>query len=114
MPDTPEPEPHPLLRAFDHIYLGADEAYWDLPSRARSLETLRRVFGLARSFRLPRRLHISTHPRVDPSEYAVMAALAGAPAIDVEACVADFHTRHAGHVFPAALLDPAGRMGRWP
>jgi hypothetical protein len=47
MPDTPKPEPHPLLRAFDHIYLGAGEEYWGLPSRDRSLKTLRPLFASA-------------------------------------------------------------------
>jgi hypothetical protein len=114
MPDTPEPEPHPLARAFSHVYLSADEKYWSLPPRARSLETLRRLFAVSRSFRMPRRLHITTHPHVNPTEYVRMAALAGTSDADVDAFLADFHARHSDHPYAAALFDPLGRHERWP
>jgi hypothetical protein len=43
-----------------------------------------------------------------------MATLASASDAEVDACLIDFHARHAQHAYPAALLDPAGRIGRWP
>jgi hypothetical protein len=110
---TPEPEPTPLARAFDHIYLSADESFWRLPPLARSKETMRRAFVLSRCFRMPR-LNAATHPHVQPGEYVTMAAFASASDAEIDACLADFHARYPDHPYPAALLDPAGRMGRWP
>ena len=107
------PEPQPMRRAFDHVYL-ADASLWDLPSRQRSKEVLRRVALLARSFRLPARLSIVTHSHACPTEYVRMAALAGASDADIDAFLVDYHAQHAQHPYPAALFDPAGRTGRWP
>jgi hypothetical protein len=109
-----EPEPAPLARAFDHVYLTADDRFWCLPSQARSREALRRVFAVSKSFRMPPRLNVATHPHVRPAEYATLAALAGTPDAEIEACLIDFHARHAQNPYPAALLDPAGRTGPWP
>jgi hypothetical protein len=120
MPDqtvsiAPPPEPSPLMRAFDALYLGTDAAFWRLPSRARSKEALRRFCILSRSFR-PRAepVDIAAHPRVHWPEYGTLAVFAGATDADVDVFLDDFHAEHQHHPYPAALLDPLGRIERWP
>jgi hypothetical protein len=108
------PEPDPLRRAFDHAYLSISERVWLLSPQQQSTHMLHRVCTLARSFRMPQRLCIATHPHASPDEYAKMAALATMPEADIDACVNAFHARHADHPYPAALFDPLGRVGRWP
>jgi hypothetical protein len=108
----PEPEPQPLLRAFDYVYLTFPTGLWDLTPHARSIAVMRRVFAVSRSFRMPPRLNVATHPHVDPAEYGTMAALASATDADIDACVTAYHAKHAGHPYPAALFDPAGRTGQ--
>ena len=109
-----EPEPQPLLRAFDYVYLTAPAGLWDAEPQARSLAVLRRVFAVSRSFRMPAPMNVTTHRHADPDQYAKMAALATMPEAEVEAALVAFHTQHADHVYPAALLDPRHRTGRWP
>jgi hypothetical protein len=110
----PEPEPCPLRRAFDHAYLSMSERVRRLSLQRQSKQMLHRVCILAKSFRMPERLPIATHPHVSPTEYVRMAALATVPEADIDALIDDFHAQHADHPFPAALLDPLGRVGRWP
>jgi hypothetical protein len=43
-----------------------------------------------------------------------MAALATVPDADLDALIDDFRASYPDHPYPAALFDPAGRMGRWP
>jgi hypothetical protein len=66
MPDAPPivatpPEPQPLARVFDHLYLSADESFWQLAPAERSKEALRRVFAVAKSC-LPPRLPLDFAP----------------------------------------------------
>jgi hypothetical protein len=110
----PEPEPSPLARVFDHVYLTAGESFWRLSDRARSKETLRRAFALSRSYRAPVQVDIAAYPLVCWPQYATLEVFGAASAADIEVFLSDFHARHEAHPYPAGLLDPAGRMQRWP
>jgi hypothetical protein len=112
--DLPEPEPFPLRHAFTHAYLSIDARVWQLSLQQQSLLLLHRVCTLARNFRMPERLTIATHPHVSPDEYVKMAALATILEAEIDGLVSDFHARYADHMFPAAIFDPLGRVGRWP
>jgi hypothetical protein len=79
-----------------------------------SVQMMRRVCTLARSFRMPERLHITTHPHVSPTEYVRLGAMAAIPEAGLDALIDDFHAQHADHSFPVSLLDPMERVGRWP
>jgi hypothetical protein len=114
MPNTTsEPEPHPLMRAFGNLYMAAEPAFWRLSDRARSLEAMRRLFTLSKSFRPPR-FDLAAHPRVCGAEYAALAIMADASDADAQLYLKWFHVYFRRHPYPAALLDPLHRLERWP
>ena len=103
MPDhSPEPEPHPLARAFQRAALDLGEG----SGHAHSKAMMRRVFVLARSFRKPSWFDAATPPRVDVSEYVQMLVMSEASEATADGFVTAFHALHSEHPYPVALYDP--------
>jgi hypothetical protein len=115
--NPPKPEPQPMARLFDHIYLTAEPGFWRLSDLARSKETMLRAFDRARSFRAPSPLTVASFFELPPAcatDYIRIARMATATAAEVEMAIDYLHTQNPGHCYPAALIDPMHRTGRWP
>jgi hypothetical protein len=115
MPEPrPQAEPSPLARLFDGIYWDKDPSFWRHLTRA---NVMREAFARSKSFRAPTPLTVASFSMLPPAaatDYIRIARMASATDDEVEPAIAYLHSQNPEHPFPAALIDPRHRMGRWP